>query len=337
MNNSSFIHFSPNPDIQRDRETLNTILESFTFWIANNTGALREKELDATVEAEFGDEVVEGRCATLAHHGPRSENECPCVAEVDALPIGAYVGISHVDADTIGGILRLAGYKPQVGSAEDLFWQLVAKVDVQGPHKLRSIMDEMYDGIDGPSRKDLGEVMRPYYALYAWLAAHRYPPVRHADAVDCTGFVRSACCAVMDILGGDPELLKAGDDFLLEQEKLDRESFWGHIEMESFSVLLRISPSFVNHLYNTFLYDPADLVFAHNAKTGAITLSKANEFFPLNCAGIMKQLFGAGAGGRSGIAGSPRGVRYSEIDYKEYAHKLILMLDELGKFWDKKE
>lgn len=34
--------------------------------------------VDATVEAEYGDDVVEGEILTLAHHGSRSNNPAPC-------------------------------------------------------------------------------------------------------------------------------------------------------------------------------------------------------------------------------------------------------------------
>lgn len=33
---------------------------------------------EATVEAEYGDECLEGTMATLAHHGPRANNPAPC-------------------------------------------------------------------------------------------------------------------------------------------------------------------------------------------------------------------------------------------------------------------
>ena len=47
---------------------------------------------DATVEAEYGNNVVEGTKVTLAHHGPRSNNPAPCnTPDVPELPASATI------------------------------------------------------------------------------------------------------------------------------------------------------------------------------------------------------------------------------------------------------
>lgn len=61
-----------------------------------------------SVEAEYGDKIIEAvGGVTLAHYGLRSDNPAPCVAEVE--PNNLPTVISHVDLDTIGGILAVWG------------------------------------------------------------------------------------------------------------------------------------------------------------------------------------------------------------------------------------
>lgn len=148
------------------------MLKNFVVLLANNANALRNAleghRNTVTVEAEYGDEVVRGTIATLAHHGPRSNNPCPCLADNDVAkpmcscgvgcPVDGYVGegcdagrteddlvvigVSHLDLDTLGGIAAVLGVKYDYDKAEVgydgplEFWQLAAFVDVNGPHKI---------------------------------------------------------------------------------------------------------------------------------------------------------------------------------------------------------
>ena len=94
-----------------DTQTKETqILLAPTYDIAKTINA------EATVEAEYGDECLEGTMATLAHHGPRSNNPAPCnTPDVPVLPPFATVVVSHIDLDTLGGIYALQGRKPEKG------------------------------------------------------------------------------------------------------------------------------------------------------------------------------------------------------------------------------
>ena len=82
---------------------------------------------DATVEAEYGDYCIEGKTVTLAHHGSRSSNPAPCNADVKPLDISKpqTILISHIDLDTLGGIMALTGEKPYDPS----FWAAAEKID----------------------------------------------------------------------------------------------------------------------------------------------------------------------------------------------------------------
>lgn len=80
---------------------------TFQIFIANNVEALEAVNPTHTVEAEFGDSVVEGSSVTLAHHGKRAEN-LPTVENTT-------IGISHFDLDTLGGVMRCLGVKDYDG------------------------------------------------------------------------------------------------------------------------------------------------------------------------------------------------------------------------------
>ena len=158
---------------------------------------LEAEEPAVTVEAEYGDRCVEGTELTLAHHGPRAGNPAPCVAEVPArlgtqfTNAGATIGVSHVDLDTVGGILRLAeGDRPLTGSEE--FWRVAAFVDVNGVHRLAEA-----------NASD--EIVRQLHAWWAWSETNR---VRVGpECVDVTEHVQQA-----GVAGGGrplPEMKKA--------------------------------------------------------------------------------------------------------------------------------
>lgn len=316
------------PSISSSRVALTETLNTYTFWIASNPEALARLKPQATVEAEFGDRVVEGTYITMAHHGPRSGNEAPCIQVIwPPLLSWSNIGLSHIDLDALGGCLRLAGYQPSKGTLEYLFWRLAARIDVQGPHKLSFILKELSnDGWDA-TEKQIECITQYYHAFCAWSAKNRYYPPRHSEAIDCTGWVRSAINIIMDILEGDKFLLEEGDKWLTIQEKLDEESFKKFIGLPNISLVVREHKQFVNHLYNNHLHGSANLVFAHNLTSGACTLSRADDNVPFDCAKIMQALFGPEAGGRSGIAGSPRGRKYTEEEFNNALDKLIKIIE----------
>jgi hypothetical protein len=304
-------------------------LESFTIWIASCPEAFKDIALDATVECEFGDIVVEGREHTLAHHGPRQGDVCPCLVDVgEPLSACSDVGISHVDLDTLGGILRLGGYTTD-GTIDDIFWWLAAEIDMRGYHHLDDILLEIQS--DTGNFGIVKWVSRAYHAWCAWSAEHRYYPPKHSQLVDCTGFIRMACDAILRILGGDPELLEKGDKWLKAQENLDQESFVEFYEILGGNVIVRESERFVNHLYRTKHFGPADFVFARNERSGACTLSCADSQSNWDCESLMKSLFGPMSGGRRGIAGSPRGKMVSREQFQGAVKALLLTIGESSR------
>lgn len=276
--------------------------ENVTVVVCSNADTLSKSKPEVTIEAEYGARCVEGTKLTLAHHGPRSENPAPCVTKVpkglgrELAKTKATIGISHLDLDTLGGILRLAEQDgPQVGGDE--FWRVAAFVDVKGPHRLlEANTDE--------------ETTRQLHAFWAWSEKNRCRPSPEVD--DVTANVKKAATVLMEIFGLSSEDLQtywldAGDRLRDAEEKLNKSSFCE--STLSGTAILRISDRFVNHLYTAPNGETADVVLAYNTVTGAITVSRENEQVDFHAAEFLQELFGPEAGGHPGIAGSPRGKR----------------------------
>lgn len=114
---------------------------------------------EATVEAEYGDECLEGTMVTLAHHGPRSNNPAPCnTPDVPELPPFATVVVSHIDLDTLGGIYALQGRKPE----DYRFWEAAEMIDVKGAHHIHEL------------DKDIQDKLNAYYAYNDGQPRQRY-------------------------------------------------------------------------------------------------------------------------------------------------------------------
>ena len=91
----------------------------------------------ATVEAEYGDMVIEGEVATLAHHTKKyAQNPAPCnTPNVPVLEDGSTIVISHIDLDTLGGIAALLGIKPD----DPEFWKVAEFLDLNGVHYISQV------------------------------------------------------------------------------------------------------------------------------------------------------------------------------------------------------
>lgn len=254
----------------------------------------------ATVEAEYGDVVVEGRPYTLAHHGSRSANPAPCLLENqdDPDPIEA-IGLSHLDLDALGGCLALQGLKP--GGAS--FWELAAFVDINGAHKL---------ALSGTSAEDL----RALHAWWAWSEDHRVYAPRDGGVLDVSREVENAAVALNTILGGGEDLLRAGDIWKKTQENLNADTF---VDTAGAKVAIRVSSRFCNHLYCGPDGTVYEAVVSLNPRTGAVTVSFADTPKGAGAVDVVQGLWGMEAGGHRGIAGSPRDRRMSILDLMEAA------------------
>lgn len=266
--------------------------------IANNAVALQTAKPDVTVEAEYGDAVVTGSLLTMAHHGPRTGQPAPCSYSNGCAPGVQTIGVSHVDLDTIGGVLATLGRKPMGGSK---FWQLAEFVDLNGAHKL---------GLSGAAPEDLRR-LRAYWAFSQTVRV--YAP-RDGSVADVTTDVLKHLVAVEKILACDEDMLRAGDEFAKGEADLNLKTF---VSIER-GVILRHSSKFANHLYTTPTGEVARAVVTWNngadLSGGAITMSLADPVPGVSCGEILKDLFGPEAGGHAGIGGAPRGKALPESE-----------------------
>lgn len=266
------------------------------FFLSTNPANLRShlaahSRFTATVEAEYGDAVVEGTVLTMAHHGPRKNNPAPCSYgnQFGGLLIEA-VGLSHLDLDSIGGCAAILGCKPEAQK----FWELAAFVDVNGAHKLKLGIEQT-----GASASDVEKL----FAFWAWNTANMVYAERDGSVTDVTEKVSRAISALTKILLGDENMLAAGVTYRDNKQKLNGTSFADAKD----GVITRIAATFVNDLYTDPLGNPLKAVVALNTVNNSITVSFAEPpTGDVNARTIVQSLWGELAGGHAGIAGSPR-------------------------------
>lgn len=274
-------------------------MTQISFILASNPTNLTEAlagKASATVEAEYGDITVAGSVLTMAHHGANAGNRAPCAYHNGCAKGVEVVGLSHFDLDTLGGCAAIIGRKPEAES----FWSLAEFVDLNGPHKL---------GQSGASDEDI----RRLNAFWAWSEQNRTFASRDGSVSDVTDKVIEGIEALEKILDGNEHLLAAGDEFKAKSDKLNAESFVEFTE----DVIVRVSPSFTNHLYVAPDGKLAMVVVGFSTLHGSITVSFADAPKGVNARDIVQKLWGPEAGGHAGIAGSPRNQRMTLSDIED--------------------
>jgi len=294
------------------------------IYIANNPAALAaalEKHAStATVEAEYGDTVVPGSVLTLAHHGPRSARPCPCsLPNFPELGIEA-VGISHVDLDTLGGVLALMGQKPSVPNWVRNFWATAAQVDVKGVHKL----PEIGFGVYGPEMTK--ESLNAWWAFSETDEGRVFAP-RDGSAVevDLSKHIKVLRTLLVHdekdgwVSPARTELVRKGQEWALAKHRLDEESLVDDLG----PVLVRSAEQFTNHLYRS-----ARAVVSFNPRSQSVTVSLADPIPGVSCREFVQNFWGPEAGGHDGIAGSPRGTEMTLVDARAAAAILAKILEK---------
>lgn len=259
---------------------------------------------EATVEAEYGDECLEGTMVTLAHHGPRSGNPAPCnTPDVPELPPFATVVVSHIDLDTLGGIYALQGRKPE----DDRFWEAAEMIDVKGVHHIHEL------------DKDIQDKLNAYYAYN-----DGQPRQRYTEAIDVTKQIDdtyNVVNAIVDI--NDPEhdkLITAGKEWAQTREKeVEDQLVYENKDVRVFDTNgIFCAASYFSPNQNTIC--PATVTY--NEKFKSITLAFEDGGKQLNAKEIVQELWGPEAGGREGIAGSPRNVEMTKNDLAKLVNEL---------------
>lgn len=319
------------------------------IFISNNAEALQKKLAEynntATVEAEYGDTVVEGTLCTLAHHGPRQENPCPCMLSnrVSNTMIEA-IGISHCDADTLGGIRALMDRKSDkeqnLNEPEFGFWYAMSKIDVMGPHHLGLIMkktqEKMNSRNDNPdpttNLANRTKIKGWINSFWAWSEKNRLYAPRDGSVLDVTDQIMWMQFSIDEIFKsytGDDGLKDAGEAWRQEQQTLINDSFVGMLHNNDCSIVLRQSERFTNHLYMHMSNTKEDqilAVVASNPKTKTVTVSIADPLYGFSCGEFVKELWGDTAGGHAGIGGSPREGFITADRAEEEAYRAFSLL-----------
>lgn len=282
--------------------------------------------IDLSVEAEYGDSVIQGTLFTAAHHTGEWKQQPPpcCNKEIPLLTKDATILISHLDLDTLGGIRRAIGRvwnDPVFGESkqESDFWSLAGFVDLNGPHKIsgwrvpepRHPLLSDYAAWEEYS-EDLGHrlvaAVEKLHAYWAW--AESRPRLSRDIISDVTEEVLVSMDIIDKILAMDEELLSAGRVWKEKKGILNQASF---MSIEN-GVVARKADSFVNHLYDSPEGEIGKIVVALNTKFSSITVSFADAPTGETAKDIVQSLWGLEAGGHAGIAGSPRGRVMTEED-----------------------
>lgn len=259
---------------------------------------------EATVEAEYGDECLEGTMVTLTHHGPRSNNPAPCnTPDVPELPPFATVVVSHIDLDTLGGIYALQGRKPE----DYRFWEAAEMIDAKGAHHIHEL------------DKDIQDKLNAYYAYN-----DGQPRQRYTEAIDVTKQIDdtyNVVNAIVDI--NDPEhdkLITAGKEWAQTREKeVEDQLVYENKDVRVFDTNgIFCAVSYFSPNQNTIC--PATVTY--NEKFKSITLAFEDGGKQLNAKEIVQELWGPEAGGREGIAGSPRNVEMTKNDLAKLVNEL---------------
>lgn len=256
----------------------------------------------ASVEAEYGDHVVTGELVTLAHHVKAyADNPAPCNNNnVPVLPEGSTILVSHLDLDTLGGIMALMGNKPN----DPGFWQAAEFIDLNGPHHSYKFPVEL------PKLN----------AFWAWNATQ--VRTRVTELTDVTESVQKDIAVLLQILKGDQALIEAGQKWAEEVTR----KVEGCLLQEDASVRVFVTDdvfcaaSYYSEMRGEII--PATVTL--NTKMGSITVATCNSAF--NAKELVQGLWGSEAGGHPGIAGSPRGRKmnmYDLVDAVESVQNVI--------------
>lgn len=242
---------------------------------------------EATVEAEYGDFCIEGSVVTLAHHGVRSCNPAPCnTKNVPVLDSGTIL-VSHVDLDALGGILAVMGAKME----DPDFWEGAERIDVQGLHHIHELSQEVQDKLNA------------FYAVKDQQPYGRYTEI--TDVSDLIEVYRKALIPILDSSHSEHDaMIEAGRQW----EAAATAKVEGKLLRENECIrCFSTDGVFCAAGYyspNQKKIIPATVTM--NTVHRSVTVAFADGGKALSAKAIVQELWGPDAGGRDGIAGSPR-------------------------------
>ena len=180
-----------------------------------------------------------------------------------------------------------------------------AYVDIHGPHKLEE--------------SSASEETRDRLCLF-WEWSEENPAPRPAgkEVLDVTEhFERAEKClqSTSDLLTVN-QLLQA-QSWRQEQHRQKMEYFIGAYQGVGVFLIPKGKPFRFCNTYYDVTEPRLHIIVSFTEETGVITLSKESVIIPLNCCKVLQRVLGPLAGGREGIAGSPRGEKMGLLEVQE--------------------
>ena len=249
----------------------------------------------ASVEMEYGTKVKEGLKVTLAHHVEKYKKELPpCVREVEVLTKGSTIGISHLDLDTVGGVLALMGKKPM----DSAFWEVAGFIDENGPHHLHKYSQKIQDQLN---------------AYWAWSSTNM--PGYDKKIQDVTSLVLKHSEALHRIIEREPIIIKRGREW---REKLTmRVERALSYEDDLMRVFISNGVKCTSCYYSEVMKKSVPLILEYNTHKKKITVSSNDKRF--DAEQLLKSVFGDESGGKKNgsgsIAGTPRNKVMNHKDF----------------------
>lgn len=287
---------------------------NFKIISAPNSALAAEVKAEATVEAEYGDAFyAEGSKITLGHHGRLSANHAPCNTEIDEPLESGTILVSHLDLDAIGGIMAVEGRKPY----DPEFWEAAEFIDVHGTHHIKELPQAQQDKLNA------------YYAAEQRCRVGE-TPLSKVEITDITERAEKRMHA-MDIILDEkhPE----HDTYIQQGIEWEAATTKGveaqHVfDTENVRVFISAGP-FTSGSYRC----PEDgeikrATATLNVNRQAVTVAFEDEGASgITAIDVVQGLWGAGAGGKEGIAGSPRGKEMGTKDLLDAAMAVEKAID----------
>jgi hypothetical protein len=290
--------------------TLNLFPDDVKILLAPTLEIAKTIKADITIEAEYGDETVKGTLYTSAHHGKNQDNPAPCID--DNIPVileGTILG-SHIDLDFILGCGKALGLYEFKHFDMMRFRGIASHIDINGPHHI--------------NKENFKSYKECFDAYWAWNES-RGKEIGNAERIVESKDIRQA---VLESLSVIEKIVKHNDEELIEKGKE-----WAKNIQEATEKCLKEETKHYR-LFSTdrvfcgaSYYSPQQkeiipAIISYNEKFKAITLSFEDSGKKFKADEIMKELFGAGAGGKAGIAGTPRGIEFTFNDTRKVVSKL---------------
>jgi len=272
------------------------------------TAALaRAFKTDVTIEAEYGNEVIEGTIFTSAHHqksGKYSKQHSPAPCNNPDIPYiqDGTILVGHIDLDSLAGCIRAYSRSELFAPEHKTFWALAEFVDLHGLHRL----------------KEAGAFHEDVRALHAYFAAEKTFPKFPDDATsDIYNVVRRAHDLLDRILvKRDNGLLVHGDRFVANQAQINARTF--RFFQSEKGIIGRIAANksdACDHLFVSPKGQIAKAAVSLNEEDGTITISLAEPQDGISCIKIASEIWGADVRGNDMVATSPKGIRLVSMDW----------------------